>query len=113
MRGEIWFVHLPTEPPTPEKGRRPVVIVSTDARNTNPRADTVLVVPFSTSTLKDMPTHVYLSSGETGLEMSVLAAEDVTVVRKSSLSEPRSRLRNLSNTRICELASKIKVAMGC
>jgi mRNA-degrading endonuclease toxin of MazEF toxin-antitoxin module len=89
------------------------VVVSTDARNTNPRADTVLVVPFSTSTLKDMPTHVYLSAGETGLEMSVLAAEDVTVVRKSSLSEPRSRLRNLSNTRICDLASKIKIAMGC
>jgi hypothetical protein len=60
-----------------------------------------------------MPTHVYLSSGETGLEMSVLAAEDVTVVRKCSLSEPRSRLRNLSNTRICDLASKIKIAMGC
>lgn len=113
MRGEIWFVQLPTEPPNPEKGRRPVVIVSTDARNMNPRADTVLVVPFSTSTLKDMPTHVYLSSSETGLEMSVLAAEGVTVVRKSSLSEPRSRLRNLGNTRICDLASKIKIAMGC
>jgi mRNA-degrading endonuclease toxin of MazEF toxin-antitoxin module len=113
LRGEIWFVQLPTEPPNPEKGRRPVVIVSTDARNTNPRADTILVVPFSTSTLKEVPTHVYLSSGETGLEMSALAAENVTVVRKSSLSEPRSRLRNLSNTRICELASKIKIAMGC
>lgn len=113
MRGEIWYVQLPTEPPNPEKGRRPVVVVSTDARNTNPRADTVLVVPFSASTLKDMPTHVYLSSGETGLEVSVLAAENVTVVRKASLSEPRSRLRNLSNARICDLASKIKIAMGC
>jgi mRNA-degrading endonuclease toxin of MazEF toxin-antitoxin module len=106
------LVHLPTEPPNPEKGRRPVVIVSTDARNTNPRADTVLVVPFSTSTLKNVPTHVYLCSGETSLEMSVLAAEDVTVVRKSSLSEPRGRLRNLSNIRICDLASKIKIALG-
>ncbi len=89
------------------------MVISTDGRNTNPRADTVLVVPFSTSTPKDIPTHVYLSPGETGLEMSVLAAEDITVVRKSSLSEPYSRLRNLSNTRICDLASKIKIAMGC
>jgi mRNA-degrading endonuclease toxin of MazEF toxin-antitoxin module len=57
--------------------------------------------------------HVYLTSGESGLERSVLAAEDVTVVRKSSLSEPHGRLRNLSNTRICDLACKIRIAMGC
>ena len=113
LRGEIWYVQLPTEPPNLEKGRRPVVIVSTDARNTNPRADTVLVVPFSTSVLKDVPTHLYLTSGETGLEASILAAENVTVVRKSSLSEAHGRLRNLTHRRICELATKIKIAMGC
>ena len=111
LRGEIWFVLLPTDPPG--KQERPVVIVSTDDRNTHPKADTVLVVPFSTSTLKDVPTHVYLSPGETGLEMSVLKAEDITVVRKGSLRESRTRLRNVSNSRICDLAEKVRVAMGC
>jgi len=111
LRGEIWFVKLPTDPS--DKGPRPVVIASTNARNAHPRADTVLVIPFSTSTLKDVPTHLYLSPGETGLEASVLKAEDVTVVRKTSLLPPRIRLRHLSNNRICKLAEKVEIAMGC
>jgi mRNA-degrading endonuclease toxin of MazEF toxin-antitoxin module len=87
LRGEIWLVKLPTDPS--DKGPRPLVIASANARNVHPRADSVLVVPFSTSTLKDVPTHLYLSPGETGLETSVLKAEDVTVVRKASLLQPR------------------------
>ena len=111
LRGEIWFVKLPTDPK--DKGPRPVVIASTNARNAHPRADTVLVIPFSTSTAKDVPTHVYLSPGETGLKASVLKAEDITVVLKISLLRPRIALRNLSNSRICELAKKVETAMGC
>jgi len=53
LRGEIWFVKLPSDPK--DKGPRPVVIASTNARNAHPRADTVLVIPFSTSTVKDVP----------------------------------------------------------
>ena len=112
LRGEIWFVQLPVDPP--EKGRRPVVIVSLDARNRHERADTVLVVPLTTSIHKDFPTHVFLSAGETGLQANSAArAEDVTVVRKQNLLEPRGRLRQLSNTRICEVAAKVGLAMGC
>jgi mRNA-degrading endonuclease toxin of MazEF toxin-antitoxin module len=104
-------VRLPTDPPG--KGARPVVIVSTNARNAHPRADTVLVVPLSTSVLKDVATHVYLSPDETGLEQSVLKAEDIAVVPKAELQEPRFRLRSLSNHRICELVEKVRYAMGC
>jgi len=112
LRGEIWFVQLPADPT--EKGRRPVVIVSLDARNRHERADTVLVVPLTTSIHKEAPTHVFLSAGETGLQSdSAARAEDVTVVRKSSLIESRTRLRQLTDRRVCELASKVSVAMGC
>ena len=110
-RGEIWFLKLATDPPG--KAPRPVLIVSIDARNTHPRASTVSVVPFSTSIHKDVPTHVYLAPGETGLEASVLRAEDITVVRKENLLPPRSRLRDVSHARICELAQKVRIAMGC
>lgn len=110
-RGEIWFVHLPTDPPG--KGARPVVIVSTDERNTHPRANTVLVVPLTTSIVKNVATHVYLSPGETGLEQSVLKAEDMAVVPKTELLEPRSKLRTLSHHRVCELVDKVRYAMGC
>ena len=112
LRGEIWFVQLPVDPP--QKGRRPVVIVSLDARNRHERADTVLAVPLTTSIHKDIPTHLFLSAGETGLQSdSAARAEDVTVIRKVSLIEPRSQLRKLSDKRICELAGKLSVAVGC
>jgi mRNA-degrading endonuclease toxin of MazEF toxin-antitoxin module len=112
LRGEIWLVKLHTDPP--EKKRRPVVIVSLDARNRHERADTVLVIPLTSSIHKDAPTHVLLTVGETGLSAdSAARAEDITVVRKQSLMEPPGRLRQLSNRRVCELAAKVSVAMGC
>jgi mRNA-degrading endonuclease toxin of MazEF toxin-antitoxin module len=74
----------------------------------------VLVVPLTTSIHKDAPTQVFLPAGETGLQSdSAARAEDVTVVRKKSLVESRTRLRKLSDRRICELASKVSIAMGC
>jgi mRNA interferase MazF len=113
VRGEIWFVQLPVDPP--EKGRRPVVIVSLDARNRHERAETVLVIPLSTSIHKaDHPTHLLLAAGESGLsEDSIARAEDITVIRKVHLVEPRSGLRTLSHRRVCELAEMVKIAMGC
>jgi mRNA-degrading endonuclease toxin of MazEF toxin-antitoxin module len=113
LRGEIWFVQLPVDPP--EEGRRPVVIVSLDARNRHERADTVLVIPLSTSIHKaDHPTHVFLAAGETGLsEDSIARAEDITVVRKANLAAPRSGLCNMNHRRICELSEMVKIAMGC
>jgi mRNA-degrading endonuclease toxin of MazEF toxin-antitoxin module len=112
-RGQIWFVQLPVDPS--EKGRRPVVIVSLDARNRHERADTVLVIPLSTSIHKaDHPTHLFLTAGESGLsEDSIARTEDITVIRKVHLIEPRSRLRRLSHRRVCEMAELVKIAMGC
>lgn len=112
LRGEIWYVQLAVDPPG--KGRRPVVIVSLDARNRHERADTVLVVPLTTSIHKGAPTHVFLPAGETGLQSdSAARAEDITVVRKQSLIEAQGRLRQLSDSRVCELAGKVNLAMGC
>ena len=105
---------LSSSPPIPqEKGERPLVIVSVTKEASTQKADTVLVAPLTTTTHKDVPTHVYLSPGETGLEQSCIRAKDISVVRKASLSEPRRRLRNLSNARICQIAWAINIAMGC
>lgn len=105
-------MQIPSDPP--DKGRRPVVVVSSDSRNKHERATTVLVVPLSTTVHRDSPTHTILQPGETGLrETCAVQAENITTVRKDSLSEPRERLRNLSDSRICEIAEKAKIAMGC
>lgn len=113
LRGEIWFTKLPTEPP--EKGRRPVVIVSVNARNNHPRANTVLVVPLSTSVQREqIPTHLVLEPGQTGLRERVVAkAESVSAVWKNELDAPRERLRMLTSHQVCELARMIAIAMGC
>jgi len=109
-RGEIWFVKLPTDPP--EKGHRPVVVVSTDARNLHEKANTVLVVPLSTTTAR-APTHIELTPGETGLgAVSTIRAEDISVVRKSSLLEPRHGLRALSEAMLRRIANAVTLAMG-
>ena len=74
----------------------------------------MLVVPLTTSIHKDAPTHVFLPAGETGLPSdSAARAEDITVVQKQSLVEPRGRLRQVADHRICDLAAKVGIAMGC
>ena len=112
LRGEIWFVARHSAPGG--KGARPVVVVSADPRNRNERADTVLVVPLSTSVHKLAPAHVFLPAGETGLPTdSAARADSVTTVRKAELLEPRSGLRCLSNSRICQFAEATRLAMDC
>jgi mRNA-degrading endonuclease toxin of MazEF toxin-antitoxin module len=111
-RGEIWFVKLHVDPP--DKGLRPVLIVSVDARNQHERADTVLAIPLTTSVHKEVPTPILFPSAETGLGSdSAARAEDVTVIRKDNLVEPRSRLRQIGSARICQLGQAIQVALGC
>ena len=110
QRGEIWYVKLPSDPP--EKGGRPVVVVSLDARNSHPRATTVLVVPLSTTPSR-LPTHISLLPGETGLaENSTVQAENITTVLKTSLQEPRQKLRRLSERTIERTARCVVMAMG-
>ena len=66
--------------------RRPVLVVSIDARNT--RASDVIVVPCST-TLREAPTHVLLARGEGGLSRScVVKCEQVTTLPQADVMEP-------------------------
>jgi mRNA-degrading endonuclease toxin of MazEF toxin-antitoxin module len=112
LRGQIWWTRFPTDPP--EKGRRPVIVVSANGRNQHPRANTVLVIPLSTSVHKSGPTHVLLHSGETGLREDCIArAEDISVVKREDLGTPVHGHRSVTNAQICRLATLVKIAMGC
>jgi|SRR3954464_6433112 mRNA interferase MazF len=60
--------------------RRPVLVVSADARNE--RASDVIVIPCST-TMRDAPTHVRLARGEGGVpESCVVKCEQITTLKK-------------------------------
>src|SRR6266478_128088 len=80
-RGEIWFVKLHVDPP--DKGLRPVLIVSVDARNQHERADTVLAVPLTTSVHKEVPTHIVFRSAETGLSSDSAARASASLGKPS------------------------------
>ena len=109
LRGEIWDVDFPSDPPG--KGPRSVLIVSTDKRNTHPKANTVLVVPF-TMTPSDVPTHIRLNVGQTGLpEVSELCPENITTVRKEYL-KARPGTRTQSESIIKTLARGVVFALG-
>lgn len=88
-RGEIWWTNFPADPP--DKGRRPVIVVSPDGRNQHERATTVLVVPLSTSIVRMGPAHLLLRMGETGLSAdSAAQADSISAVRVGTLVEPRA-----------------------
>jgi mRNA-degrading endonuclease toxin of MazEF toxin-antitoxin module len=73
-----------------------------------------MVAPLTGSIEHEVATRIRLSPGETGLSLfSCVKGDDVTVVRKESLIEPRHPLRTLSNTRICQIADAVRIAMGC
>jgi mRNA-degrading endonuclease toxin of MazEF toxin-antitoxin module len=112
LRGEIWWTRFPIDPP--DKGRRPVIVVSNDGRNVHPRANSVLVIPLSTSVHKPGPAHLLLSAGETGLRADCVAqAENICTVRRAELDQPLQGHRPLSSRQICRLAGLVRLAMGC
>jgi mRNA interferase MazF len=78
-RGEIWLVDFGEPVGREQGGVRPAVIVSTDAMNEG-RSGVVLVVPV-TSAHRDLPSHVEIEVGESGLDHpSYAKCEDVKSV---------------------------------
>lgn len=82
-RGEVWLIDFGEPVGREQGGVRPAVVVSTDALNDGP-AGVLLVVPL-TSTRREVPSHVEIESGASGLDHPSFAkCEDV-----KSISERR------------------------
>lgn len=83
-RGEIWLVDFGEPIGREQAGIRPAVVVSTDALNKGP-AGVILVVPV-TSARRDLPSHIEIEPGESGLDHSSYAkCEDVKSVSERRL----------------------------
>jgi mRNA interferase MazF len=75
-RGEIWLVDFGEPVGREQGGVRPAVVLSTDAINEGP-SGVVLVVPVTTAR-RDLPSHVEVEVGESGLDHASYAkCEDV------------------------------------
>lgn len=83
-RGEVWLVDFGEPVGREQAGIRPAVVVSTDALNEGP-AGVILVVPV-TSAKRDLPSHIEIESGESGLDHpSYAKCEDVKSVSAQRL----------------------------
>jgi mRNA interferase MazF len=86
-RGEVWLVDCGDTPGRGEAARQPAVVVSADALGES-AAGVVLVVP-TTASRRDVPSHVAIQPGVSGLESVRYArCEDLR-----SVSEDRLILR--------------------
>jgi mRNA-degrading endonuclease toxin of MazEF toxin-antitoxin module len=103
-RGEIWTTYEHGNPPK----RRYVLVVSIDARNLNPRSESVLVVPFYSQLGPETGrTTVQLPPGETGLsQTSELRGHFISPIKKIMLREKLGR--PLSDRRMRQVCLAIR-----
>ena len=66
-RGEIYFTNLNPTKGRKQRGRRPVLVVSVDAINSQPLVVAVVVGTDAKNVPRDYPVNVRLSAEETGL----------------------------------------------
>lgn len=82
-RGETWLIDFGDPIGREQGGHRPAVVVSADPLNES-RAGVVIVVPCTTAH-RDLPSHVEIEPGASGLdEVSYAKCEDI-----KSISEQR------------------------
>lgn len=71
-RGGIYFVNLNPVHGREQAGRRPVLVVSSDAINRQPLVVTVVVGTDARNVPRDYPTNVRVPAAETGLPMDTV-----------------------------------------
>jgi len=87
-RGEVYWATLAPRSGSEQGGRRPVVIVSNDVFNANPRWRSVIVVPLSTSQSQARrgPTAVLITRNTVGLNQdSVALCHQITTLDRAKL----------------------------
>ena len=90
-RGEVWWADLAPRSGSEQRGRRPVVVLSSDAFNAVARWRSVVVVPLTTSErqLRVGPTAVAIPARAAQLpSASVALCHQITTLDRKKLVEP-------------------------
>jgi mRNA interferase MazF len=83
-RSEVWLVDFGDPVGREQSGRRPALVVSADSLNKS-RAGVLVVVPLTTA-YRDLPSHIEIDRGSSGLdEVSYAECEDVKSVSEERL----------------------------
>lgn len=93
-RGELYWLDWSPGRGSEQTGRRPALIISTNASNTNPRYGLVIAVTVSTKGKAHIPTHVEIQpTEENGLsETSYAKAEQIMTADKDRLAGKIGRI---------------------
>ena len=90
-RGDIYFVELSPTRGREQKGRRPVLVVSSDAVNRQPLVVTVVVGTGGANVREDYPVNVRASAAETGLpEDTVFLCFQIRALDPGRLGDARA-----------------------
>lgn len=100
-RGEIYMSTLPEGTGSEQKGTRPVLVIQNDIGNKYSPTVIVLVITSKVGIKAKLPTHVFLSAEECGLDLdSLVLAEQVKTIDKSRLIERKTTLNEKDMDRV-------------
>ncbi len=109
-RGEVYMAKLQPRSGSEQQGNRPVMVMSHDSFNDNPRWRSIIVIPFSTSPTQSQrgPTAVMIVAGDGGLKHdSIAVCHQVTTLDRAKLGK---RLGKLSETAMANVEAGLKAA---
>jgi mRNA-degrading endonuclease toxin of MazEF toxin-antitoxin module len=109
VRGDVYFVDLAPRSGAAQRGRRPAIVVSTDAFNEARGWRSITIVPLTTAArwLDPSPTTVVLELGEANLPKRCAAvAHQLTTIDKTKLVG--GRVGQLSAARLAELGQALR-----
>ena len=110
-RGQIHFASLDPVRGREQAGKRPVLVVSSDAINRLPLVVTVVVGTDSANISRDYPVNVRVTAAESGLSLdTVFLCFQVRSVDPSRLVAPAAG--SLPATRMAEVDNALRSALG-
>ncbi len=106
-RGELWWVDWSPGRGSEQEGRRPALVIQTDAANHNPHYPNTIVVTVSTKG-RDVPFHVPLKVSETsGLSRPSFAkCEQILTISKERLE---SRLGRVTPEELAQVTAGLRL----
>ena len=115
-RGEIYFVNLNPTSGREQAGRRPVLVVSSNAINQQPLVVTVVVGTDAQRVPRDYPTNVRVTARETGLPKdTVFLCFQIRSLDPARFLNPKTGLPDFAGRmlpdRMVEVENAIRLAL--
>lgn len=107
-RGDIFLVNMNNNVGCVQKGKRPALIVSNDLGNKF--GPTVIIAPITSSSKRNLPTHLNVSPNQTGLNgESTILFEQIITLDKKQLCK---KIGILSSSLVKEVNNRLNISLN-